>query len=107
MVPSDGQWRNSARAVVEVSNDATKVFMDSRPKIGKVVCVAVLNRVYRQVHRQVHRGDDDGSELKGFEKEKPLKPGTPANDFHQNADSLSGRWLRTAERAERGVTHFS
>ena len=107
MVPSDGQWRNSAGAVVEVSNDATEVFMDSRPKIGKVICVAVLNQVYRQVHRQVHRGDGDGSELKGFEKEKPLEPSTPANDFHQNTDGLSGRWLRTAERAERGVTHFS
>ena len=55
MVPSDGQWRNSAGAVVEVSNGATKVFMDSRPKIGKVICVAVLNQVYRQVQSSSSR----------------------------------------------------
>ena len=66
MVPSDRQWRNGARAVVEVSNDATKVFMDSRPKVGKAVCVAVLNQAHRQVHHQVHRGGNGSSVVEGL-----------------------------------------
>jgi len=89
MVPSDGQWRNSAGAVVEVSNDATKSSLDSRPKVEKAICVAVLNQAHRQVHRQVHH--DGSSVVRGSEKEEPLEPGTPANDFHQNTDSLGGR----------------
>lgn len=45
----------SAGAVVEVSNDATKVFMDSRLKVRKAICVAVLNQFIK-----VHQGDDEG-----------------------------------------------
>lgn len=28
--------------------------------------------------------------LRGFEKEEPLEPSTPANGFHRNTDSLGG-----------------
>ena len=29
--------------------------------------------------------------LRGFEREEPLEPSTPANGFHRNTDSLGGR----------------